>query len=350
MTTTSVTAAVEGSQGAHQEAARTAARADTMRAVVRDHYGPLGNLVLRQVVRPRPGPGQVLVRTVAASLFAGDIFVIRGRPRMVRLSAGLLRPRQPIPGVDVAGVVAEVGGGVTDLRPGDEVFGWSSGTLAEYVCDDADHFVVRPERLTLVEAAVVPETGMTALQGLRDAGRIQVGHRVMVIGASGGVGTFAVQIAKALGAEVTGVCRSRNVDLVRSIGADHVLDHTRDDLAALGGGYDVILQVAGTATPGRLRRLLARDGTLVLSSGQGRLNGVDRILKALVTSPFVSQRLVTFVTRENRTDLLELRGLIETGKVRPVIDRSFELTDAAEAARHVAEGHTRGKVVITMPT
>lgn len=322
--------------------------AGTMRAMVRDRYGSADVLGSREVPRPRPAEGQVVVRTRAASLFAGDIFLLRGRPLMMRLATGVFRPRRPTIGIDVAGVVEEVGSGVADLRPGDEVYGWSWGTLSELVCDREDHFVRRPGNLSLELAAAVPEAAMTALQGLRDAGRLKAGQRVLVIGASGGVGTFAIQIAKALGATVTGVCSTGNVELVRSVGADHVLDYTRDDLLATTDRYDVILQAAGTMAPGRLRRLLTRDGTLVLSSGQGRLNGVDRIIKALVTSPFVSQRLVTFTTRENRDDLLAIRELIEAGAVTPVIDRTYPLTDAADAVRYVAAGHTRGKVLITI--
>jgi NADPH:quinone reductase-like Zn-dependent oxidoreductase len=345
---TSRTAALDGGHTtAHPVADRTTHRTETMKAIVRDRYGPPDVLELREIAKPSPKAGHVLVSTRAASLFAGDVFLIRGRPLFVRLATGLLHPRQPVPGVDVAGIVEEVGDGVTDLRPGDEVFGWSAGTLAEYVCDSADHFVARPANLTLAQAAAVPEAGMTALQGLRDAGRLQPGHRALIIGASGGVGSFAVQIAKALGAEVTGVSSDRNVELVRSIGADHVIDYTLGDITMTDGRYDVILQAAGTTAPGRLRRLLTRDGTLVLSSGQGRLNGVDRIVKALATSAFVSQRLVTFVTRENRTDLLTLKELVEAGKVAPVIDRSSALADAPDAIRYVATGHTRGKVVVT---
>ncbi len=322
-------------------------RVGTMRAMVRDRYGSADVLRLRDIARPRPVAGQVLVRVSAASLFAGDIFIIRGRPLMIRPVTGLFRPRRIVPGTDVAGVVEEIGEGVTELRPGDEVFGWSAGTLAEFVCDSADHFVVRPANLSVERSAAVPETAMTALQGLRDAGRVRAGHRVLVIGASGGVGTFAVQIAKALGAHVTAVCSGRNAELARSIGADHVIDYTQDDLEATPDRFDVILQVAGTASPGRLRRLLTPDGTLVLSSGQGRFNGVDRIVRALVTSPFVSQRLVALVTRENRDDLLLIRELIEAGTVTPVIDRSYPLADAADAVRYVAAGHARGKVLVT---
>lgn len=346
--TTPRTAALDGEhRAAHPAADRTTHRTETMQAIARYRYGSPDVLEMREVAKPSPRAGQVLVSTHAASLFAGDVFIIRGRPLFVRLMTGLVRPKHPVPGVDVAGVVEEVGDGVTDLRPGDEVFGWSTGTLAEYVCDSAERFVPRPDNLTLEQAAAVPEAGMTALQGLRDAGRIQPGQRALIIGASGGVGSFAVQIAKALGAEVTGACSTRNVELVRSLGADHVIDRTQGDITETDGRYDVILQAAGTTSPGRLRRLLTRDGTLVLSSGQGRLNGIDRIVKALATSPFVSQRLVTFTTRENRTDLVALKGLIEAGTVAPAIDRSYALADAPDAVRYVATGHTRGKVVIT---
>ena len=346
---TSPSATLDGEHKAAQPVAdHTMSRTETMKAIVRDRYGPPDVLELREIAKPSPKAGQVLVSTRAASLFAGDVFAIRGRPLLVRLSTGLLRPRQPVPGIDVAGIVEEVGDDVTDVRPGDEVFGWSAGTLAEYVCDSAEHFAPRPANLTLEQAAAVPEAGMTALQGLRDAGRIQPGHRALIIGASGGVGSFGVQVAKALGAEVTGVCSTRNVELVRWLGADHVIDYTQGDIAETDGRYDAILQTAGTTAPGRLRRLLTRDGTLVLSSGQGRVNGVDRIVKALATSPFVSQRLVTFVTRENCADLLTLKALVEAGKVTPAIDRSYALADAPDAVRYVAAGHTRGKVVITM--
>jgi NADPH:quinone reductase-like Zn-dependent oxidoreductase len=327
--------------------ARAATRVETMRAIVRDRYGSPDVLRLGEVARPVPAPDQVLVRVHAASIFAGDVFALRGRPLMVRLATGIRRPKHPIPGIDVAGVVEAVGAKVTSLRAGDEVFGWSAGTLAEYVVDSADHFATRPSTLTLEEAATVPETAMTALQGLRN-GRIEAGQSVLVIGASGGVGSFAVQIAKAFGAEVTAVASTRNVELVRSMGAAHVIDYERDDLLATPARFDLILQVAGTASPRALRRLLKPKGQLILSSGQGRLNGVDRIITAMVTSAFVSQRLATFVTKENHADLLTLREMAEAGSFRPVIDRTYPLAEAADAFRYLAAGHTRGKVVITV--
>lgn len=319
-----------------------------MQAIVQHRYGSPDVLALREVDRPVPAPGQVLVRVHAASVFFGDWRVMRGSPFVLRFATGLRRPKNPIPGIDVAGVVEEVGAGVTALRPGDEVFGWTAGSLAEYACGDADQFIPKPANLTLAEAATVPEAGMTALQGLRDQGRVGPGQRVLIIGASGGVGTFAVQIAKALGAEVTGVCSTRNLELVRSIGADHVIDYAKADVTALDARYDVIFQAAGTDSPARLRRILTPTGTLVLSNGQGRMAGIDRIVKALVLSPFVRQRLAVFVTKEHRADLEALKSLIEAGKVRPVIDRSYPLRDAPEAVRYLEAGHTQGKVVITV--
>jgi NADPH:quinone reductase-like Zn-dependent oxidoreductase len=216
------------------------------------------------------------------------------------------------------------------------------------VCVPADRLVRRPANLTLEQAAAVPETGLTALQGLRDHGRVRAGHRVLVIGASGGVGTFAVQIAKALGAEVTGVCGPTNQELVRSIGADHVVDYTRTDVTTDGARYDVILQLAGLASPRRLRRALVPGGTLVLSNGDGRIAGVDRILAATILNPFVRERLVVFVTNENGADLATLAAMIEAGQVRPVIDRTYPLAEAAEALRYLEARHARGKVLIAV--
>jgi NADPH:quinone reductase-like Zn-dependent oxidoreductase len=274
--------------------------------------------------------------------------VVRGAPFFVRFTTGLRHPRKPIPGIDLAGVVDATGAEVRDLRVGDEVFGFASGSLAELVCVPAGQLVRRPANLSLEEAATVPEAGLTALQGLRDHGRVGPGQRVLVIGASGGVGTFAVQIAKALGAEVSGVCGPSNTELVRSIGADHVIDYTRTDVTTAGDRCDVILQLAGTASPGRLRRALVPGGTLVLSNGQGRIAGVDRILKAVVLDRFVRERLKVFVTNENGADLATLASMIESGQVRPVIDRTYPLAEAAAALRYLEAGHARGKVVIAV--
>ena len=319
-----------------------------MKAIVHRRYGPPDVLALEELPSPEPGPGEVRVRVRAASVFAGDRYVVRGAPFFVRFATGLRRPRNPIPGIDLAGIVDATGPGAGDLQAGDEVFGFAAGSLAELVCVPADHLVRRPKNLTLEQAAAVPEAGMTALQGLRDQGRVRAGQRVLVIGAAGGVGTFAVQIAKALGAEVTGVCGPLNAELVRSIGADHVVDYTRTDVTTAEARYDVILQLAGTASPRRLRRALVPGGTLVLSSGEGRIAGVDRIVAALVLNPFVRERLAVFETKENGADLATLAGMIASGQVRPVIDRTYPLAEAAEALRYLEAGHARGKVVIAV--
>jgi NADPH:quinone reductase-like Zn-dependent oxidoreductase len=319
-----------------------------MQAIVQRRYGPPDVLALEEIERPVPAAGHVLVRVRAASVFFGDHRMLRGSPFVLRFATGLRRPRQPVPGIDVAGVIEAVGAGVTSLRVGDEVFGWTSGSLAEYTCAPADQVVTKPAGLTFEEAASVPETAMTALQGLRDQGRVTPGQRVLIIGASGGCGTFAVQLAKAFGADVTGVCSTRNLDLVRSIGADHVVDYTREDVVGLGRRFDVIYQAAGTDSPRRLRRILEPTGTLVLSNGSGRFAGIDRIIQAVVLSPFVRQRLAVYMTKENRADLLTIRDLLEAGTIRPVIDRTFPLHQAPEAFRYLEAGHARGKVVIAV--
>ncbi len=319
-----------------------------MKAIVHRRYGPPGVLALEELPSPEPGPGEVRVRVRAASVFAGDVHLLRGAPFFVRFATGLRRPRNPIPGIDLAGIVDMTGPGVTDLRSGDEVFGFAGGTLAELVSVPAGQLVRRPANLPLEEAATVPEAGLTALQGLRDHGRVQPGERVLVIGASGGVGTFAVQIAKALGAEVTGVCGPTNQDLVRSIGADHVVDYTRTDVTTAGERYDVILQLAGTESPRRLRRALVPGGTLVLSNGTGRVAGVDRIVVAMLLNPFVRERLVVYETKENGADLATLAGMIAAGQVRPVIDRTYPLAAAAEAMYYLEAGHARGKIILAV--
>jgi NADPH:quinone reductase-like Zn-dependent oxidoreductase len=318
-----------------------------MKAIVQHRYGPPDVLALEDIASPAPGPGEVLVRVRAASIFAGDLHVVRGRPLVMRLATGLRRPKHPVPGVDLAGVVDAVGQNVTRLRVGDEVFGWAAGALAELVVVGEDHLEPKPAALSFEQAAAVPEAGMTALQGLRDGGRVQPGQSVLVIGASGGVGTFAVQVAKALGATVTAVCSTRNVEQARAIGADRVIDYTTCDPFAGDARYDVIFQVAGTVSPGRLRRLVTRDGTLVLSSGDGRLNGIDRILAGTLRFLAASQRLGVFVTKENHADLVTLRDLLEAGSVVPVIDRVYALEHAPAALRYLETGHARGKVVIT---
>lgn len=320
-----------------------------MKAIVQHKYGgPEAVLELKDIDQPMLGSDDVLVRVQAASVNPADWHVMRGSPYFIRLAGyGLRRPKNPVPGIDVAGVVDAVGKDVTRLRPGDEVFGWCRGAYAEYACAAEDHFVPKPANITFEQAAAIPIAATTALQGLRDKGQLRPGQTVLVIGASGGVGTFAVQIAKALGAEVTGVCSTRNVEMVRSIGADHVIDYTREDFIGGEKRYDLIFQLAGTRSPSDCRRALTPKGTLVLCSGDGRLSGIDRIVTAMVSSPFVSQRLVTWVSTINSGDLLTLTGLIEAGEVTPVIDRTYALSETPAAILYLEEGHTRGKVVIT---
>ena len=337
--------------GAHLVPGAGPAGAATMRAAVQRRYGPPAVLQMAEIERPLPGRAEVLVQVVAASVHPGDYFVMTGEPYVVRLVFGLRRPRHGIPGRDLAGVVAAVGKDVTDLQPGDEVFGWSTaGTLAEYACVPADKLVSVPANLSVVDAAAVPTSAMTALQALRDIAHVRPGQTVLVTGASGGVGSFAVQIAKAFGAEVTGVCSTRNVDLVRSLGADHVIDYTTTDFTSTDRRYDVVLDNVEAQPLADLRRALTPTGTLIPNSGHGGrwLGPLGRIVKARVLSGFTRQRLKPFTSFAKRQDLLTLADLLATGQVRPVIDRTYALDEAADALRHVAAGHTRGKVVITV--
>ena len=276
---------------------------------------------------------------------------MRGLPYIMR-PIGLRIPKDGGFGSDVAGQVEAVGKAVTRFRPGDEVFAHVlSGGFAEYTCVSEDVLGRKPANLTFEQAAAVPLAALTALQGLRDHGQIQAGHKVLIIGASGGVGTFAVQLGKSFGAEVTGLCSTRNLDLVRSIGADHVIDYTKEDFTQSGQKYDLIFQLAGTRSPSDCRRALTSKGKLILSSGEsdGRWIGpLDRIIKAVVLSPFVSQRLGPFEAKQSKEDLQVLKELIESGKVSPVIDRTYPLSETAEAVRYLEAGHARGKVVITV--
>ncbi|MDW4574074.1 NAD(P)-dependent alcohol dehydrogenase [Microbacterium sp. M3] len=323
----------------------------TMRAVVQRRYGPPDVLESVVVKRPAPARGEVLVRVAAASVHPGDCFVMTGEPYLVRLVYGLRRPRHGIPGRDFAGVVTEVGDDVTALRPGDEVFGWSTtGSLAEYVCAPADNVAPTPAGLSAVAAAAVPTSAMTALQALRDIAHVRPGQTVLITGASGGVGSFAVQIAKAIGAEVTGVCRTRNIDLVRSLGADHVVDGTATDFTRGGKRYDVILDSVEAQPLEDVRRALAPTGVLIPNSGRGGrwLGPLGRIAKTRVLSAFTRQRLRPFTSVGKHHDLLTLAELIATGQVTPAIDRTYALDDAADALRYVGAGHARGKVVVTI--
>ncbi|MGH8868947.1 MAG: NAD(P)-dependent alcohol dehydrogenase [Actinomycetes bacterium] len=323
-----------------------------MKAIVQDTYGSTDVLELRDIDKPGIADDEVLVRVHAAGVDRGVWHIMTGLPYPIRLAGyGLRTPKTPVPGMDLAGVVEAVGKDVTRFRPGDEVFGIGVGTFAEYARAPENKLAPKPANLTLEQAGVVATSGLTALQGLRDHGKVQPGQQVLVIGASGGVGTYAVQLAKAFGAEVTGVCSTAKVDLVRSLGADHVIDYTSDDFAEGEPRYDVVLDIGGNSSLSRLRRVLTPTGTLVIAGGEtgGRwLGGSDRQIRAMILSLFVRQKLGTFVCSENHEDLLVLTELIESGKVTPAIDRTYGLKEAAEAIRYLEEGRARGKVVIAV--
>jgi NADPH:quinone reductase-like Zn-dependent oxidoreductase len=327
-------------------------RRDTMKAIVRDAYGSADLLELRDIDKPEIADDEVLIRVHAAGVDRGVWHVMTGLPYPIRLAGyGLRAPKTPVLGADAAGVVEAVGNDVTRFQPGDEVFGIGKGSYAEYARAPENKLAPKPANLTFEQAAVVAISGLPALQGLRDHGKVRPGQKVLIIGASGGVGTYAVQLAKPFGAEVTGVCSTTKADLVRSIGADHVIDYTHDDFAEGGQRYDVILDIGGNASLSRLRRTLTPKGTLVIIGGEtdGRwLGGTDRQLRALVLSRFVGQKLGTFVSRENHEDMIVLKELIEAGKVTPIIDRTYPLSEAPEAIRYLEQGHARGKVVITV--
>src|SRR5215217_390057 len=323
-----------------------------MKAIFRDEYGSPDVLQLRDIDKPEIGDDEVLVRVHAAGVGRDVWHIMTGLPYPIRLAGyGLRAPKNPVIGSDVAGVVEAVGKNVTRFQSGDEVLGIGKGSYAEYVCAREAKLAHKPANLTFEQAAVVAISGLTALQGLRDHGRVEPEQEVLVIGASGGVGTFAVQIAKAFGAHVTGVCSTTKVNLVRSIGADNVIDYTRDDFAEGEQRYDLILDIGGNSSLARLRRALAPRGTLIIVGGEtdGRwLGGTDRQLRALMLSRFVGQKLGTFVSSENHEDMLVLKELIEAGKVTPIVDRIYPLSEVPEAIRYLEEGHTRGKVVITL--
>jgi NADPH:quinone reductase-like Zn-dependent oxidoreductase len=322
-----------------------------MKAIVQDRYGPADVLELREIDTPVVGDGDVLVRVRAACVHQGIWHLMTGLPYLVRLVSGLRAPKARVPGLDVAGQVEAVGNDVSGFQAGDEVFGTCRGSFAEYACARPDRLSPMPANLSFEQAASVPISGYAALQAVRDQGHVRPGQRVLVIGAGGGVGTFAVQLAKAFGAEVTGVCSTAKADLVRSIGADRVIDYTREDFADGPERYDVILDIAGNRPLSDLRRALARKGTLVIVGGEGGgrwLGGIDRQLRALVMSPFLQQKLRTWVATERRDDLEELRRLVEAGKVTPVVDRTFPLAEVPDALRYLREGRPRGKVVITV--
>ncbi len=321
-----------------------------MRAIVRDTYGPPDVLELGEADKPELTDDGVLVRVRAASINAADWYALMGTPYVARMQMGLRKPKSNILGVDFAGTVEAVGRAVTQLRPGDDVFGGKNGAFADYVCARRA-VVAKPAALTFEEAAAVPVAALTALQGLRDKGQLQAGQKVLINGASGGVGTFAVQIAKALGAEVTGVCSTRNVDTARSLGADHVIDYTREDFTRSDRRYDLLLDIAGSRSWSDCKRVLNPKATLVIvgaPKGNGPLGPLGHIAKVRLASVPSSQRAVFFVAKFNMPDLVVLRDLLESGKVKPVIDKRYELNEIADAFRYMGEGHAQGKIVVTV--
>jgi NADPH:quinone reductase-like Zn-dependent oxidoreductase len=334
----------------------TRTTATTMRAITQDRYGGLDALRLADLERPVPADGEVLVRVHAAGLDRGVWHVMTGLPYLVRLvvpTMGLRRPKAPVRGMDLAGRVEAVGRGVTRFRPGDAVFGWSdTGSYAEYAAVPADHLAPKPARVGFEQAGAVPISGLAALQAVRDVGEVRPGQRVLVIGAAGGVGSFAVQLAKAFGAHVTGVGSAGQLDLVRSLGADDVVDYTRQDVTDGTRHWDVVVDTAGHRSLTRLRRALTPDGTLVIvgSEGRGRwMGGFDRQLRAVAVSRFVGRRLRMLSSTPRQDDLQTLADLIESGTVTPLIDRTYPLADTAQAMRHLVEGRGgAGKVVITV--
>ncbi len=323
-----------------------------MKATVYHEYGSPEVLRLEEVEAPTPSDDQVLLRVRAASVNPYDWHLLTGLPYIARPQFGFFKPRVNAPGIDVAGQVEAVGEKVTRFHPGDDGFGAvGAGAFAEYVCVSEDLLVSKPARLTFEQAAAVPCAALTALQGLRDHGRIEAGQKVLINGASGGVGTFAVQIAKAFGAEVAGVCSTRNVELVRSIGADHVIDYTREDFTSGGRRYDLILDNVGNRSLSECRSALSAKGVYVSSFGRPEnrwLGPFAQLLQMIVLSPFVSHKLRTFITRPNGKDLQVLKELLEAGKITPIIDRAYPLSDVPDALRYLEEGHARGKVVITV--
>ena len=332
-------------QDAHANAGSPA-----MKAIVQDRYGSSRVLALRDLEMPAIGDDGVLVQVRASSVNAMDWHLIRGRPYLARLMTGVRAPKRAVPGSDVAGVVAAIGTGVTELRPGDEVFGARAGAFAEYVAGRERNFVVKPANLSFEQAAAIPIAAITALQALRDKGQVQAGQHVLILGAGGGVGTFAVQLAKAYGAEVTAATRTSNLDMVRSIGADEVIDYTRENATRSGRQYDLILDVGGYESIRDLSRTVAPGGTVVLV-GAGNANSLAIVLQLLAValrSRLRGQRMQSFLASVTRADLLVLGELVAAGKIAPVIDRTYPLREAAEAVRYVETGQVRGKVVITV--
>ncbi len=316
-----------------------------MKAIFQTGYGSPDFFELKEVDKPAIKDYEVLVKVHAAALHAGDLFFMRGVPKMVRLAAGLLRPKNYIPGYDLAGKVEDVGKKVSQFKLGDVVFGSGQSTCAELVSVKEKNIISKPASLTFEQAAAIPTSALSALHGIRDIGKVQKGQKVLINGASGGVGTYAVQISKALGAEVTGVCSTRNVDLVRSIGADHVIDYTQMDFTQSGQKYDLILDQVANHSLSACRRALTPQGMHIPNSGN---SGLGFIIKALISSLFIGQQGRTYLSVPKKQDLVFLKDLVETGKVKPVIDRTYSLSKTSEAFRYMEEVHASGKVVITV--
>ena len=334
----------------HTTSEQLNARATTMQAIVQDVYGSADVLRLEKVQKPEVGDDDVLVLVQAAGVHIGDWHVMTGEPRLMRIMGfGLRAPKARVRGMDVAGTVESVGKNVTRFHPGDDVFGICNGSFAEYACARSDKLAPKPTNLTFEQAAAVPTSACTALQALRGPGEIKAGQRVLINGASGGIGLFAVQIAKAFGAEATGVCSTPKVEMVHAIGADHVIDYIQEDFTRSAQRYDLILDMVGNRSLSQLRRALTPRGTLVLVGGEGGdrwIGALSRSMQGLVVSPFVSQRLVPVLGAANTQDLEFLKELIEAGEVRPVIDRTFPLSEAADAVRYLNSGRARGKIVV----
>lgn len=323
-----------------------------MKAIVYHRYGSSKVLKLEEIDTPLVGDDQVLVKVRAVSVNPYDWHMMRGIPYLMRLQTGLSKPKYSGFGNDLAGRVEAAGKNVTEFKPGDEVFGGSRGALAEYACASREGLIQKPADLTFEQAAAIPVAGITALQGLRDKGQIQLGQRVLIHGASGGVGTFAVQIAKSYGAEVTGVCSTRNMEMVRSIGADHVIDYTQEDFTRGGERYDLIFDAVGNHSMSGLRRALDPKGILVMAGGGkvGRFGfGIlVGMFKTLVLSWLVSQKLVSLMAKRSRVDLVVLKELVEAGKITPVVDRSYPLSETADAVQYLETGRAQGKVIINL--
>lgn len=321
-----------------------------MKAAFYTEYGSADVVRLKDVERPVPTDDEVLIRVCAASVNAYDCHFMHGEPRAMRLATGLRRPKDGRLGVDVAGRVETVGKNVTEFKPGDEVFGVSRGAFAEYACPSASRLALKPLNVSFEQAAAIPIAGCTALQALRDKGQIKPGQKVLINGAGGGVGTFAVQIAKLLGAEVTAVTSTKNLELVRSLGADHTVDYTREDFTRAGKRYDAILELGANHSWSDIRRSLTSDGKWLFVGAvatRGWLRPLGTLVKALAQSPFVSQKIQLVPARVTRDDLVVMSEFLEAGKIKPAIEKTYSLADVAQALRHIEQGHVRGKVVIT---